>query len=256
MSLAFLQNLDLTKTEIKLYELLLSLGEVPVQNLIKESKLKRPTVYKALYSLEKKRLVTKRDVLKKINFQASPPAKLLELAENKYENLNRTKESLQALLPQLSSSYILSTEKPIVRMFEGVQGLKEIYLDILKDKQPGYSIMQNEDIDEELDDWLINWFTSRRVRAKMPLKMICSANEKNGAEFKKRDLITRRFSKVVPIKLFPFQHEVTIYGNKVAFIHYKKNSHLIGVMINHPFFAQTLKAWFDLAWEGTERYEK
>ena len=254
MSLAFLQNLDLTKTEITLYELLLKLGEVPAQTLIRESKLKRPTVYKALYSLEKKGLVSKRDVLKKINFQANPPAKLLELAENKYETLNRTKEDLRALLPQLSSSYVLSTEKPIVKMFEGVDGLKEIYLDILKDKQPGYSIMQNEDINEELDDWLINWFTPRRARAKMPLKMICSASKKNGIEFKKRDLTARRFTKVVPINLFNFQQEVTVYGDKVAFIHYKKNEPLIGVLIKHPLFAQTLKAWFDLAWEGAEKY--
>jgi HTH-type transcriptional regulator, sugar sensing transcriptional regulator len=256
MSLTFLQNLDLTKTEISLYELLLKLGEVPVQALIKESSLKRPTVYKGLYSLEKKGLVVKSDILKKIHFQACPPAKLLELAQNKYENLSRTKEDLRALLPQLSSSYILSTEKPIVRMFEGVEGLKEIYLDILKDKQPGYSVMQNEDINEELDKWLIEWFTPRRVRAKMPLKMICSATEKDGKEFKKKDLIARRFSKIVPINLFPFQHEVTIYGDKVAFIHYKKKSPLIGIMIKHPFFAQTLKAWFDLAWEGAQKYEK
>lgn len=254
MSLSFLQNLDLTKNEVDLYERLLKLGEVPAQALIKESKLKRPTVYKSVYSLEEKGLVSQRKIYKKIHFQAAPPAKLLEIADSKYDNLNRTKENLQALLPQLSSDYILSTEKPIVRMYEGLEGLKEIYLDILKEKQPGFSILQTDDMDPFLDNWIINYFTPRRIRAKMPLKMIYASKVKNKTHFKKKDIAYRRFSKVVPIDLFPFQHEVTIYGNKVAFIHYKKSSNLIGVVINHPFFAQTLKGWFNLAWEGAEKY--
>lgn len=255
MTLSFLQNLGLTKNELDLYELLLKLGETPAHTIIEQSKLKRPTVYKTLYSLEKKGLVAKREILKKIHFQPSSPSKLLSLTQNQYQNLDKTRKDLQSIMPTLSSLYVLSVEKPIVRMYEGVEGLKEIYQDILKEKKPGFSVLQNEDILPELDEWLINYFTKKRVKAKMPLKVICSG-DKGAKKFKENDVLAKRFSKIVPGNLFPFQHEVTIYGDKVAFIHYKKKSALIGIVIKHPFFAQTMKAWFDLAWEGAEKYQK
>ena len=72
MSLPFLDTIGLSTTEANLYELLLKLGEVPVGVLIKESGMKRPTVYQALYSLEKHKLVTKRDIAKKIHFRPEP----------------------------------------------------------------------------------------------------------------------------------------------------------------------------------------
>ena len=64
--LSFLENLGLTQTEITLYELLLKLGETPAGEVIRQSGMKRPTVYKALYTLEKKGLVRQKDVKKKI----------------------------------------------------------------------------------------------------------------------------------------------------------------------------------------------
>jgi sugar-specific transcriptional regulator TrmB len=253
MSLSFLQNLGLTKNELELYELLLIAGEVPAQTLVKESKLKRPTVYKTLNSLTKKGLVKQREFLKKIHFQPSPPSELLNLIENHYQNLERARENLQSLMPSLASSYLLSVEKPIVRNYESIEGLKEIYLDILKEKKPGFSVMQIEDIEPELDEWLTNYFTKQRAKKKMPLKIIVAAGT-TAKRFIKRDVDEFRFSKIVPAESFPFQHEVTIYGDKVAFIHYKKGGALIGIVIKHPFFAQTMKAWFDLAWLGAEKY--
>jgi hypothetical protein len=49
---------------------------------------------------------------------------------------------------------------------------------------------------------------------------------------------------------------VDIYGDKVAFINYKKGEALIGVVINHPQIAETMRAWFELAWAGAELQQK
>ena len=65
--LPFLETLGLTKKEVDLYELLLEKGEIPVGQLIRASGLKRATVYKSLYSLESKALITKRTLRKKLH---------------------------------------------------------------------------------------------------------------------------------------------------------------------------------------------
>lgn len=252
-NLSFLQNLDLTAHEISVYELLLQEGESTVHDLSAKSKLKRTNLYALLNTLEQKGLVIKREVTRKIHYKPVAPTKLIELAENKYRNMEKTRSDLQSILPALSSSYIRSVEQPIVQIYEGIEGLKEIYLDILKDAKPGYSILQPQDMDKELANWVESYFTKKRARKKMPLKVILT-DDATSKKFKKEDIMYYRFSAIVPKNLFPFQHEVTIYGDKVAFLHYKQKDKLIGMVVKHPAFAQTMKAIFDLAWQGASKY--
>lgn len=248
MSLSFLQNIGLTDTESHLYELLLRLGEAPVGTLIQESNLKRPTVYKALHMLHKKGLVTQRDIHKKIHVRPESPIKLQELADKKYEQLNRTKESLKAFLPSLAISYTLSTERPVVRVYEGIDGLKEIYKDLLIEGKTIYAILQAANVDPELYKWLTTKFVRKRVRAKIHVKAIVSSSAAS-REYLKKSKEEYRIARLIDSKKFPFQHEIDIYGDKVAIVHYKKDEPLIGMVIHHPQIALTMKAWFDLGWE-------
>ncbi len=247
MSLSFLQKIGLTDTESQLYDLLLRLGEVPVRTIIKESKLKRPTVYKALYTLERKGLVTKRDIRKRIHFRPESPAKLQELADKKYQQLEHAKESLNALLPSLALNYTVSTERPVVRVHEGVDGLKQIYEDLLIEGKPIYAILQAANVEPELYKWLTTKFVKKRARAKIHVKAIVASSTAS-REYLKKSREEYRIARLVDARQFPFQHEIDIYGDKVAIIHYKKDEPLIGMVIHHPQIALTMKAWFDLAW--------
>lgn len=252
MSLSFLQNIGLTTTEGQLYKLLLKLGEVPVATLIQESHVKRPTVYKTLYSLEKKGLVTKRDIRKKIHVRPESPVKLQELADKKYQQLEDTKKSLNAFLPSLALNYTISTERPVVRVYEGNEGLKQIYEDLLIEGKTIYAILQAANVEPELYNWLTTKFVKKRVRAKIHVKAIVASSTAS-REYLKKSKEEYRISRMVDTKRFPFQHEIDIYGDKVAIIHYKKDEPLIGMVIHHPQIALTMKAWFDLAWESTEK---
>lgn len=250
MSLPFLETLGLTKKEADVYELLLKLGEVPAGQIIKESKLKRATVYKVLGSLEEKGLVTKKDVEKIIHFRPESPTQLTELAERQYKNLERAKDSLQTVIPELLSSYTLAVEKPIVTTFEGVEGLKKIYLDTLKEGKPIYAVLQTAEVNEELYQWLIKSYAKQRTKLGITAKVII-ASGKWSEEYQKTDKKELRETILVPSEKFPFKHEVDIYGDKVAFINYKKGEALIGIIIKNKAIAETMKAWFDLAWAGS-----
>ena len=255
MSQLFLLKIGLSTSEANLYELLLRLGEVPVGILVKESGMKRPTVYKALYALEKKKLVTKQDIGKKIHFRPEPPTELLALADKQTKELERARGDLRAILPQLNSSYILAVEKPIVTTFEGVEGLKEIYEDTLKEAKPIYAVLQTAEVEPEMYKWLTKFYVKKRVKAKIWAKVIVASGKWSG-EYQRKDEKELRESILVPSEKFPFKHEVDIFGDKVAFINYKKGEALIGIVINHPQTAQTMKAWFDLAWEGATKSAK
>lgn len=249
MSLAFLNNIGLNSTECEVYELLVRTGEVPVSTLLMQSKIKRPTIYKALDSLEKKGLVLKRDIRKKIHVRPESPIKLKEIADKESARIEQARQSLNAILPALSMNFVHSTEKPTVQIYEGLEGLQKIYEDTIKEGKPISAILQVGTIDPELFTWLKSKYINKRIKARIHARVIAASSSasKDYAEKSTKEFRTVR---LIDSKQFPFQHEIDVYGDNVAIINYKKDEPLLGILIKHPQVARTMKAWFDLTWEN------
>ncbi len=75
-------------------------------------------------------------------------------------------------------------------------------------------------------------------------------------EYVEKSVEEFRTSTMIDSELFPFEHEIDIYGDKVAIINYKKDEPLIGIVIHHPQIAKTMQAWYDLAWNGVHENKK
>lgn len=253
MSLKFLESFGLNTKETEIYELLLQLGESPAQIIVKESGLKRATAYKILYQLIDKKLVSKRTLNKKIHFKPSPPQNLFHLADQQQLKINQARDNLEAIISDLNSNFLLSVERPIVTTFEGINGLKKIYLDTLKGNQPLFAILQTNEIDPELFKWLTSDYVKKRTTLKIPVKSIISTGSW-AEQYHQKDQTELRESRMVPAFKFPIQHETIVYGNKFALIQNKKDEQLVGIVIQHPLVAQSMRAWFNLAWEATDNY--
>lgn len=245
-----LQTLGLTSNEARVYGLLLTLGQVQASVLIaKLAPIPRATIYKSLYGLEAKGLVKQEDIHKKLHFSPLPPERLLELSTAQFELQQRARDDLRSILPSLTSSYITNTEKPVVTTYEGVEGLKKIYEDTLAVNQEISAFVQVTEIDEVLHHWLETHYVKQRAKRNIPAKVIISGHGW-ADKFVKRNKSEARESVQVDAALFPMHHEIDIYGDKVAFIHFKKGEPLIGIIINHPRIATTMRSVFALAWKG------
>ncbi len=249
MSDTTLRNIGLTEYESQIYELLLRSGEIPMAHLIKESGLKHSTVYSVVDSLIAKRLVIQEDIKKKLHVKAESPAKLLNIAKNQYTAANSALSSVQGALPFFLSLYINSTVKPSVRTFEGIEGVKQVYLDIINEKKFVYSLLGLEACNKELLNWINTVYTKKRVAEKIHMNVIVS-NTSSAKEYKSRDVKEFRSTRTVSQSTFPLDSEIAIYGDKVAFIYNADDYPLLGIIIQHKKIASTLKSWFDLAWIG------
>lgn len=238
----------LTKKESDIYELLIKDGELPVHTIIARTKLKRGIVYKSLYSLEEKGLATKKDIHKKIHFKPASPTELSRLVDIKSQEASQARLELNSILPQLTSQYITSIEKPVVTTYQGIEGLKAIYEDTIKVGEPIYAALNNDDIEPSLLRWIKNIYVKKRVQAHIEAKVIISSGSMS-ENFLQRDAKTLRETREVAAATFPFPHEVDIYGDKVAFIDYRKGGQLIGIVIHHPQIAVTMRAIWTLAWQ-------
>ena len=243
-----LENAGLRTKEALLYDLLLAKGAQPVKVLIIESQLKRGIVYKVLYELENKRLITKFTKNKRIWFKPEHPYKLAEIVETKYKESQNQQLNISTYLPQLISAFKTTQNQPGVKVFEGVEGIKEVYLDTLKEKQEIWAILQTSDVDDSVYKWLNNSYAKERVKSNIYAKVIVGVG-KDTKTYVERNEKELRETRLVKQLDFPIGIEMDIYGDKIAFMSFKKKTDLMGIIIHNALIAQTMRALFSLAWQ-------
>jgi sugar-specific transcriptional regulator TrmB len=252
MSLPNLQSLGLNTNEAGIYELLLRLGEVSIADIQVESSLKRTTLYDILYNLEKKGFITKRDKNRKIHFRPVPPVKLLEMAETQFTALERTKKDIQSLMPTLTSQYISAVERPVVRIYEGIEGVKKAHMEVLNEKKEILAYVKlNEEIDQQLTDFWPKYYSMRKKYN--IFARVITPNSKGAKEYQKRDEKELRETRLVPSGKFLIDIEKDVVGNKVAFFSVTEDKQLIATVIENKAITDTERAVFELAWSEAGR---
>lgn len=119
----FLQDIGLSEKEAKVYISLLQNEDGLVGNIAKETKINRTTVYPILESLSKKGLIAEIEENGNTHYQAEPPERLETFLEKQRVGLEEKSKILEGLLPQFKSMQQESGEKPVVRYFEGREGI-------------------------------------------------------------------------------------------------------------------------------------
>jgi len=148
------------------------------------------------------------------------------------------------------------TIKPKIRFYEGMEGLKSIFEDTLttKDEILGYTSIK--DLTELFPDYFRE-YCHKKIKHHIKTRYIAPASEEGV------DIIDDYYPKeydqnlleilLVNPKEFNFHNEIAIYGNKVAII-YLNPDELLGVIMESPTFAQSMKSFFDLAWLGATAF--
>ncbi len=252
MELEILQQLGLNTEEAQIYASLLENGAQSASKLATTTGIKRTYIYYVSQALVAKGLINQEKRERTTMFSPRSPDMLLSLASSQKEKTIAAERALEGILAGLKTKYLAREEKPIVTTYEGVEGLKKIYEDTIKEGKEIYAVLQSYEVDPELKEWLKSYYIKKRADLNIHAKVILSA-ESISPEYHTRDKIALRTVIDVPSSLYPFAHEVDVYGDKVAFIHYKKDEPLVGIIIHHPQIARTMKAWFDLAWAGAQK---
>ena len=122
-----LKELNLDENEIKVFLACLKLGTTKVNDISREAELIRTTTYGVLKSLKEKGFIS--TIIKDniTHFQAIEPKLLVDLLEEK-------KERIASVIPKLEGIANIASPFPKVDFFEGENGIKTIFSDLLKYK--------------------------------------------------------------------------------------------------------------------------
>lgn len=122
-----LSSLGLLDSEIKTYLAALRNGPSTVLDLTKLTNLSRQAIYTAIEALSHRGLMASVQRGKKQFYTSERPTKLLSHAKRKETELAEQIQDLENILPELELQ--AGGEKPVVRVFEGKEGLRAILED-------------------------------------------------------------------------------------------------------------------------------
>ena len=242
-----LVQIGLTKDQATVYGVLVKFGTLQARYIQRHSMLSRPLTYRALNGLIATDLVEKKDEPGKVSiFTPAHPLKLKEFTRKKKEEAEDADRALNGIFPKLSSDFNLISGKPGVRFFEGEDGVREIYDDILVTGK-NFHLIRSVGVKEfkEKVTSIVKDFIKWRLRKDISVTAITP----NDAQFDtKQDAEWKLTRTVVPVSDYGSPVEVNIYGDKVAFISYRHE--MVGFVIESPQIARAMREIFILAQKG------
>ena len=231
-----LEDLGLTKNEVKIYLSLLDKGPSLAGFISQITGVHRRSVYDAVERLIKKGLI---GYIKKNNrkyFEAVNPEKLLELVKEKEYNVID-------VLPKLKEKFKFRQEKQETNFFKGKDGLKNIFEDQLKQKNE-ILILGASPIANKILKYYFHWFDIRRKKENIKVKIIAFKD----TDFSKVPLAEVRY---LP-KKYTNPAAFNIYSDKVAILLWSEEKPL-AILIKNKDIAESYKKYFELMWTIAKR---
>lgn len=244
-----LQNIGLTQEEAKVYLSTLEIGGGPVSVIAKQAGIHRVSCYHTIENLIKKRFLSQHTKNGIRYFFPEPPEQIQKLAE---EKLNTVK----GLVPQLLSLVNTSGFKPKIRFYEGRDGIERVAKESLEAKEEVLRFSNLQKVFEFSSEFFQNTLTEKMKKGIKTRYL--SPNTIETVQILKEYLPENYDPNLLEVLLvnkdqFLFENDIIIFGNTVAILSLEKHEYL-GLIVESPSFAKTMKAVFDLAWLGATAF--
>ncbi|MDA3836231.1 MAG: hypothetical protein PF542_01275 [Nanoarchaeota archaeon] len=237
-----LQELGLTNAESKIYLALLELGSSKTGEIINQTKLQSSTIYHTLDLLVKKGLITYILEGKIKKYQAEPPETIISFLEEK-------KKKIIKILPQLKAKQKIISKKQTAKIFEGLNGLKSAFDDILNSLKSGeeyyfFQVHPQGFENEKIKTFLRNYHLKREEKG-IKIKGLASKETK---QYVKEVFMGFKHSQIKYVDEF-LPTGITIYKNKMIFIDLDSNPSAI--TIESKSLADSYRQFFLDKWNKT-----
>ncbi|MFH2063157.1 MAG: helix-turn-helix domain-containing protein [bacterium] len=241
---SILKSIGLQGSEISTYIVALERGPSTVIDLAKHSKLSRQATYTAIGLLEERGLMSSVLRGKKRFFMAEPPEKLLSYAKRKDVELHDKVDELERLMPELQLR--VGGERPVVRVFEGKEGIKAIIQDMLR--SPEKETYEITDLDAMHSILSVGDLKELRGSARRTGSMIYGIFAGKPGE---GDSIVSDRHVFLPDEESKFGSNIGIYGNRLVCVTFQGK--MYSVSIDSEPLVRTMRILFKYALKGLKK---
>lgn len=245
-----LQQIGLTPEETEIYLFLINNGTKSAAQIGKGTKVKRTYVYRIVQNLIDKGLATQGKQGRTTVFSPNSPDHLLTLASRKKQQAEQAEAAVERVLGTLKKQFTTVDSKPLVTTYQGIEGIRKIYKDILEEGKDILLFRSNyDDKRDDIDEIVMNQL-KLQVEKKIHVRTITPLEPTTKETYLYRDkerLVTRH---IVTNRKYELPSQIIVYGDKVAIISLK--SEIIATLIDNKDIAETFTQLFELLWKVSE----
>ncbi len=241
-----LRKIGLTDGESKVYLALLKLGQTTTGPIVKKAGVTTSKSYKILARLEEKGLVSHVFKNKIKHFKAASPEKVLELINKQFEDLEKRKNEIEKIIPELVKYQKQIEEEHEAEIYYGIDGLDTVFGEQVRTLNSGeesfvIGITHGKEYSEKVNDFF------RRLQAKRDQRgiitnLLYGENARGTIPYQEKSEYCR-------IRYLPYSSLVSI--------NVYKDITLIGVFIGQPIIfkikseaiAKNFIHYFKILWE-------
>jgi len=244
MNEKLLEEIGLTKGEIKVYLTLLKLGETTTGKIIEEAQISSGKIYEILDKLIKKGLVSYMLKDKTKHFSAASPNRILDYVHEKEKALKQKEEEIIKELPSLLKVEKAAEKEYETQLFRGFKGFETAVFEALYSLTPKDEILGMGVTGEKSEKFNLLWqkWHKERVKRKIKCKILFTEKEtKYYKIFEKMKYTEIRFIKgIAPAA-------TDVMGNKVLLLTHEKEPSCL--VIKHPEIKQSFTTFFYNLWD-------
>lgn len=242
MDIAVLTDIGLTEAQAKAYITLTQLGPTAPPALAEKINETRSNTYKVLDKLVELGLARKLEHDNKIRYRVENPTALEALARQKRDTALAEEKRIKDALPKLMTFFYTYSEQPGVRFYQGADGIRQVFEDMLRTRQDIYLLRSPADVKFYDEAFFAEY---RRKRSELGIRTIAItpnvASAVHNTDVDKINKFTRTW---IPADAYTANVQWCIYGNKVALISYGDEA--IGMIIESPQIAESFRQAFNL----------
>jgi len=244
----FLQEIGLNDKEAQVYLALLQVDNDSVLDLAKKTKINRTTIYPILDSLSKKGLISEVKIDKKVRFQAEPPERLETFVERQKVVLDERSSRLKDIIPQLKSVQREIGERPVVKFYEGKEGIISSLEDFFESEDRGGTayFLYSLDLNNEIVP------PNERARYKK-MRLDKGIKSKTVYSSTKSEYLSDNTGdrKKIDGNKYPIFCDISIYGDKVKITTLQKS--LAAIVVRSKDFADTMISFIKLVSDSPDK---
>jgi len=245
-----LRHFGFSDKEAAVYLAALELGPAPVQDIAHKSRVNRATTYVMIEALVKRGLMSTVVKGKKRLYVAETPERLRTILRLQRQELAEQESELSIFLPSLLALFNAEGAKPQIRYLEGSEGMqtaRETFMNLTGEvvQLVPYDDLQAfpEIINKQAEHLAEVMKNAPRIRALLVMR---------DPKIDNLPRVERNAVRVIPADAFPIHAEITVRANHVFMFSYKTS--MLSVIVISQEIADSLRALFELAWEGTKDY--
>jgi len=232
-----IMDIGFSEKEAQVYIASLESGNAPVSVIAESANLNRITTYGLLQTLLAEGLVTMSEKRGIQHFLALNPDILVDDAR-------RRSEALAQSLPFLKSLMGTQEQRPVVRFFDEISGVKKAYRETLKSKTEILNYANSKNI-------RIHWpeydeeYVAQRKKKKIFLRGICPDDD-FGKMVLSEDKKYFRSIRLLPQKHFWVENEIKIFDDKLFIASFEPQT--FAILIQSQTVTDTQRQIFEIAW--------